>query len=96
MCFLALGVKSQTAHPNKPLSLAMQDSDADAYVEVPLLFSIQDESLSALHQANLNAKAAHGLVLNTTTADYMVRTCFSLASQTHEQSTSACSFFWLP
>ena len=56
----------------------MQDSDADAYVEVPLLFSIQDESLSALHQANLNAKAAHGLVLNTTTADYMVRTCFPL------------------
>ncbi len=62
-----------------PFSISgTQDGDADAYVEVPLLFSIQDEGLSALRPANLAAKAAQGLALNTTTDDFVVRAPLSL------------------
>ena len=50
-----------------------QDGDADAYVEVPLMFSIQNEGLSALRPANLAARAAQGLALNTTADDFIVR-----------------------
>ena len=57
---------------------ATQGGDADAYVEVPLLFSIQDEGLSALRPANLAAKAAQGLALNTTTDDFVVRALLPL------------------
>ncbi len=34
---------------------ALQDSDADSYLEYPLMFNIQNEGLSALLQYNLDA-----------------------------------------
>ena len=56
-----------------PRCLALQKATFDTFVEIPLLLSIQDESLSALFQANLAAKQALGLSLNQSDPNFVVR-----------------------
>jgi hypothetical protein len=49
----------------------------DAYVQFPLLFTIQDENLSAFFQDNLAAREAQGLSLNQSDPNFIV-SIFSL------------------
>ena len=51
----------------------LQDGDEGDYVEFPLLFTIQNEGLSAMLQLNLDAAAAANRSLNTTDPDFEVR-----------------------
>ena len=52
--------------------MALQKATFDTFVEIPLLFSIQDESLSSFFEANLAAKQALGLTLNQTDPNFIV------------------------
>lgn len=52
--------------------LVLQKATMDAYVEFPLMFTIQDESLSAFFQDNLAAREAQGLSLNQSDPNFIV------------------------
>lgn len=54
--------------------ILLQKATSNAFVEFPLMFTMQDESLSAFHQDNIAAKQALGRTYDQADPDFIVRT----------------------